>query len=530
MRQNFILITTDQQRADHLGCYGNQVLRTPNIDRLAERGRQFNRFYVACPICMPNRATLMTGRMPSVHGVHCNGISLPLRSNTLCELLRAAGYRTALVGKSHLQNMTGLPPQKPRPAVEDGHLLPPPRLAEAELDAWGDGSYEQESLARWSADPTCKVETPFYGFDHVELCTMHGDLVHGDYYRWLNERVEKPDQLRGPNNALSNPRITVPQAYRTRVPEELYPTRYIEERSLAYLEQAQSSDQPFFLHCSFTDPHHPFTPPGKYWDLYDPDQVDVPVSLVDEAAPTHAVAALRRQTAAGKINLRGTVPFAVSERHAREAIALTYGMIGMIDDAVGNILNALAALGLDDNTTVIFSSDHGDFMGDHGLMLKTALHYQGLIRVPFIWSEPDLPTAGTDTQALCGTLDIAPTILHRAGITPFYGMQGMSLLPIIQGASDQAHRAVLVEEDGHEPTFGLDRAIRARSVVTDRYRLSIFDPPEWVELYDLQTDPQEMRNMADDPAHAGVRAELFEVLSHRMMELADHSPYPTARA
>src|SRR5213078_2703521 len=144
-RPNVLFFITDQLRADHLGCYGNRTIRTPAIDQLAARGVSFDRFYVASPVCQPNRATLMTGRMPSLHGVRYNGISLSLHANTFVDLLRAAGWRTALIGKSHLQNMTGLPTVVPKPALPQGYRAPPAGLDEADKEDRADDAYEQEN-------------------------------------------------------------------------------------------------------------------------------------------------------------------------------------------------------------------------------------------------------------------------------------------------------------------------------------------------------------------------------------------------
>src|SRR6267154_983332 len=129
-RPNFLLFITDQHRADFLGCYGHPVLRTPYIDGLAARGTAFDRFYVASPVCQPNRATLMTGRIPSLHGVRYNGISLSLKATTFVDLLRASGWKTALIGKSHLQNMTGMPTVVPAPSPPPGYSGPPAGLNE----------------------------------------------------------------------------------------------------------------------------------------------------------------------------------------------------------------------------------------------------------------------------------------------------------------------------------------------------------------------------------------------------------------
>src|SRR5262252_3243515 len=152
-RPNILFFITDQLRADHLGCYGNRIVRTPAIDSLAARGTSFDRFYVASPVCQSNRATLMTGRMPSLHGVRYNGISLSLAANTFVDLLRAAGWRTALIGKSHLQNMTGMPTVVSKPRLPEGYGPPPRGLDEAEKDDTTTEAYEQENARAWDQDP-----------------------------------------------------------------------------------------------------------------------------------------------------------------------------------------------------------------------------------------------------------------------------------------------------------------------------------------------------------------------------------------
>src|SRR5262249_49162916 len=142
-RPNILFFITDQLRADHLGCYGNRTIRTPGIDSLAARGMAFDRFYVASPVCQPNRATLATGRMPSLHGVRYNGIPLSLHANTFVDLFRAAGWRTALIGKSHLQNMTGMLTVVDKPALPDGYRAPPAGPDQAATDDLAHPGYQQ---------------------------------------------------------------------------------------------------------------------------------------------------------------------------------------------------------------------------------------------------------------------------------------------------------------------------------------------------------------------------------------------------
>ena len=528
-RPNFLFIITDQHRADHLGCYGNRVVKTPNIDRLAHQGTRFERFYVATPICMPNRATLMTGRMPSLHGARQNGIPLSLKATTFVEVMRAAGYATALVGKCHLQSISGTPPTVGLPQADPRKTQPPAHLREADRTWLDHGRYDQELRSTWHDHPEFELTLPYYGFSHVELAVGHGDQVVGHYERWLNARQPNADSLRGAKNQLPGNRTIAPQAWRTRIPEELYPTSYVAERAIDYLENYARTDRskPFFLQCSFPDPHHPFTPPGRYWDMYDPEEMTLPPSFHagEWPVPPH-LQQLYDERSAKKANREGQRVFAVTEREAREAIALTYGMITMIDDAIGRILKRLKALGLDAKTVVIFNTDHGDFMGDHQLVLKGALHYQGLVRVPFIWSEPSAQDKALVNDGLCGTLDLARTILDRAGLAGFNGMQGVSLLSAVNG-KETGHDALLIEEHQRRGYMGFENNFRARTLMTGDYRFTLYEGAPWGELYDLRNDPLELRNLWEDSSSRAIRHDLTEELARKLMELADTSPLAT---
>jgi arylsulfatase A-like enzyme len=517
-RPNVLLIITDQHRADHLGCYGNPILKTPAIDRIAAEGVCFDRFYVTSPICMPNRATLMTGRPPSLNGVRHNGIPLSLDAVTFVDLLRAAGYRTAAVGKLHLQNMTG------RPA------LACTKAGEA-FRGRASGRYDQEIASKWRDNPRHDLDYPYYGFETVDLAIQHSDEVEGHYTRWLRERHPDPDTLRGPENALGNEGSDLPQAWRTRVPEELYPTSYVAERTIARLREfAGQPDRPFFLKCSFPDPHHPFTPPGKYWDLYRAADMPLPATWHVErgSVPPH-VRHLFAERDNGTARKDTPALFACNEREVRALTALTYGMIAMIDDAIARILHALDDSGLAQNTIVIFTSDHGDLMGDHQLMLKGPVHYQGLIRVPFIWRETAERRITGRRSGLAGTIDIPRTILQRTGVEPCNGMLGVSQLKAVtDGAA--CRDAVLIEEEGQRVYMGFDRRIRMRTLVTQRHRLSLYEGAEWAELYDLDADPLEMRNRWGDPAARDVTRVMMERLAREMIAASETSPAPTGLA
>ena len=512
-RPNFLYIITDQHRADWLGCAGHPVVKTPNIDALAARSTRFTDFHTASPVCMPNRASLMTGRMPSQHGLRYNGCVLPPRANTFADVLSAAGYDTALIGKSHLQPFTG---QKPM-HLPDPDAQPPRRIEEAWKPEGADTSHELSQ--HYAGTDRYDIPLPFYGFSHVDIVTQHGDRCAGHYAQWL--RAERPDDWEALwDDAGELPQdYTCPQAYRTQVPEELYPTTWVADRAIDYLEDATRDAKPFFAFVSFPDPHHPFNPPGKYWDMYDPDDFEVDLPFEAHENPPPHLAWLR--DSGGSQVTKQTVT-RLSHRHLKEAMALTAGMITMIDDQVGRIIDTLKARGLYENTVIVFNSDHGDYLGDFNLILKGALQLPSITRVPMIWSDP-ARRAATETATLASTVDIAATILDRAGLTPYRGMAGRSFLPTI--LDDAPHRReVLIEYNDGAAKLGFDTPARARTLRSDRWRLTLYAGEDWGELYDLRADPRETRNLWDDPAHHGTRGDLTLRLAHLLAQQMDESP------
>jgi arylsulfatase A-like enzyme len=529
-RPNFIVIMTDQHRADYLGCAGHPFLKTPAIDALAAEGTRFTRFYASSPVCMPNRATFMTGRLPSVNGARGNGLPLSLQANTFVELLRAKGYRTALVGKSHLMSM------QPNPAlwkrkVSEGLEAPEGDLAEA-IKPWApQEAYDQENAANWTKHANWKLTLPFYGFERVHLCTGHGDEVGGEYEHWLRKKGVDPDKIVGPENALPSD-VTVPQAWRTAVPEELYPTRYIQDHACAVLDEwGKNAETPFFMMVSFPDPHHPFTPPGRYWGKHKAEQVTLPKSFYARGTNMGGpIQWARRIAGEPGFNPDQTMVFLpVEERAAKEAAALTCDMISMIDDAVGAIMAKLGAAGRDRDTVVLFTADHGDFLGDHGLLLKGPLHLQSIVKVPFIWRDPERRGVAT-SGAIAGTIDLSATILARASLAGFNGMQGRSLLPEIADGADHGTGAHVVEEESQRALFGLPAPVRLRSLISRDWRMTLYESERYSELYNLHDDPDELVNLWDEPAHLATRAELLARLVRESIRYVDLSPAPLRRA
>jgi arylsulfatase len=180
----------------------------------------------------------------------------------------------------------------------------------------------------------------------------------------------------------------------------------------------------------------------------------------------------------------------------------------------------------------VFTSDHGDLMGDHQLMLKGAYAYRGLVRVPFIWAEPDGDgaPAATRTASLFGTLDIAQTFLDRTRLAPYNGIQGKSMVPAFAGRTDAGHRGVLIEYGSQRPVPALPPELSMRTLVEDRWRITLYRGVSWGELYDLESDPDELHNLWDEPASAATKLALTDRLAQTMMEFAERSPRPTHTA
>ena len=526
-RPNFLFIITDQQRFDHVGYAGNTVLKTPNLDGLAKQGSWFERFYVASPVCMPNRATFMTGRMPSLHGVRHNGIALDYDQSTFVDLLLAAGYRTGLVGKCHLQNFVGETPGYCREDVDPEHAAPPPQHEEAWRQRYESHEYDAEQRTLWREQPHRSIKLPYYGFEDVSLCVGHGDNVSGHYEKWVSMRSNTAASQFGPKHAAAKSEIDSPQTYKPARAESLYPTAFVREQCLNLIDEYSDEEQPFFLQCSFPDPHHPFTPPGDYWERYRADDVELPKSFYAKPAtppiPPHAHLVELHER--GTEQTRWTSPFIAAEAQAKEIVAKTYGQIAMIDDAVGDILEALDTRGLADNTVVCFMSDHGDWMGDQGLFLKGPLHFQSLIRAPFAWRDPDQRYNSGQITALGGTIDLARTILDRAHLQPFNGVQGQSLLPLLAG-EQQTSRTMLIEQQTQYAYLGFDSPVRLNTLIDRRYRLTVWEDRSWGELYDLEQDPHELDNLWHQEQAQGLRAALMQRLVHTMQSHQDHSPFP----
>jgi len=511
-KPNFLYLMVDQQRADWLGCYGHPVVKTPNIDAIAAAGTRFDECHVATPVCMPNRASLMTGRMPSLHGLRYNGCTLSERANTFVDVLKASGYATASIGKSHLQPMTKMVARHPNTGL-NGPIK----------EAWkpDPGNYGNEEPERYVDSEHFDFPTPYYGFDHVDVVTAHGDKAGGHYNQWFKAKHTKWKALHDPANQLPHD-YTCPQAYRTPVPEESYTTAYIRDSGKDYLTKQVGAEQPFFAFVSFPDPHHPFNPPGKYWDMYDPYDFELPSRFEDHRNPPPPLLHARQyfEETGGQPTPQHS--FMASDREVLEAMALTAGMITMIDDAVGQIIQTLKDNGQYENTVIVFNADHGDYLGDFNLLMKGPWALRSIHRVPMIWSDP-ASRVGRVTPALSSTIDIPATILDRAGVDSYFGMQGQSFMDCVHGA-ERLRDNLLIEYNDGFARHGFEPSARVRSIVTKDWQLSVYKDQDWGELYDLKNDPRQTHNLWASGQHAGAKAELFEQLTQLLIGQMDESP------
>jgi len=301
-----------------LACCGNRVLATPHVDALADEECVFYDLQVAASMCQPNRgASLMTARSASTHGVLMNGREPSFGERTFVEMLREVAYHTLLLDQANLQSITTVPPAWPahgedRLACEARRCFP---------DICG-----QEVWRRWEDDPDFDLMRPYSGFEPVCLTIGHADEQYGHWRRCLREQVADADRLIGPEPSLPTPgmaRAAHRQVWRTRVPEEFDPTRYIAERCGDWLAERADDGRPF-LTRSFPDSHHPFTPPWRFWDMYHPEDVELPAN--SDAPPRQlppAMTPLREAVAAGRAREFGHMVFAGMEREAHETLAET---------------------------------------------------------------------------------------------------------------------------------------------------------------------------------------------------------------
>lgn len=429
---------------------------------------------------------MFTGLYPRHHELITNGMALNTQTPTLTGLLADAGYRTHSVGKQHMQ----------------------PILAAAEYNM-------PDSRAFWRTVAADDWNGPFYGFATIDLLLGESDTaaIAGHYARWLNTNAPEAASLLKTEQAPEMPPPDLDEIWRSAIPAELHYNSWISDCASSFIEQ--SGDEPFFLFVSYPDPHHPFSPPIEYADRYNADEMPLPRvdpgeldSLPDyytDLFPTDR--GFRELYWAGLPDMEAGSMIAtagISDDSMRRAIAHTYAMIEMIDDGVGQILKTLAHKGLADNTIVMFTTDHGELLGTHGLLHKGPPSYRQLVEVSMLMKGPGV-RAGQTQHALTNHIDLAPTFLDLAGVVRDEVIfDGQSMLPLLNGQGEWQRDANYGE---YHPTTRPE--LYNQSIRTEKWRLSIYpDSPQWGELFDLEADPDEHVNLFHDESRNAIRDQL----------------------
>jgi arylsulfatase A-like enzyme len=510
-RRNILFITTDQQRFDSLSCTGNRYARTPNVDRLANEGLLYERAHVHNVVCMPSRSTMLTGQHPRTHGVITNGIPLPEDAPSVAQhLRRRAGYRTALLGKAHFEP----------------HLDPSLHFFENRC-----------------ASEDCTG--PWRGFDHIELAT-HGPMGGHHYAEWL-WRVH-PEDVGGFAGVLTGAGggdTGAPETAKNPIPREHYHTDWVADRTIAWLSSLDGRD-PFFCWMSFPDPHHPFDPPYEEvkkridWrdlslpDRHPGDREKIEAMLAER--PSHWLAWYQGRFRNPEGGPTRFVPGEMTHDQVREMNAMIHVENELIDDAVGRVVAFLESKGLNDDTDIFFTSDHGELQGDYGLMFKGPYHVESLLRIPLIWRPAkNASVNATRISDPVGHVDLAPTFCDVAGVPIPSSMQGAPL----PTAGGSGRERIITTFDSQFRSVGMHlRTIYRDGYICTAYRKRTRDRggafrfywsiwghgtevPEYDgsegELYDLSEDPLQTENLWHDRGRQKLRDEL-------LADLRDHLP------
>jgi len=467
-RPNILLICTDQQRGDSLGCTGATWAVTPNLDQLAKEGALFDACYVQNPVCSPSRASLFTGKYPSNHGLHANGVPLPQDQHMFTRTLANAGYDCGMIGKQHLSPCDTW---RTEPRHDDGYRV-----------------------FEWAHGPNHRA-------------------LENDYHRWLRKTHPDiyqdifPDTGANENTEYSNrARTGTPIDH---VPPEAHYSHWVGERAIDFITHDRSEDEPFFLMANFFDPHHSFGAPQEFRDMINADTIPEPVTKpgeLDEKPAAHK--------AYSEKSYSGTAPgfqdYTAAE--IKEIRAQYWAMIALIDHEVGRILAALAKAGERDNTLVIFTSDHGEMLGNHQQLLKGPQLYDDLTRVPLIIRWPNAVPTGATVSNPVQWIDLTATILDASGCATDNGGQGQSLLPLAAGQSDEFRPWALCEY--RNSGFATDPLIMTTMLRIGDWKLIVWhgEPACGTvrdgELYDLSNDPNELHNLYNCPDHVTQRRQL----------------------
>ena len=482
-RPNLLFILTDQQRRDSMACYGNRWIRTPNLDVLARQSFVFENAYVTQPVCTPARASIMTGLYPQTTGLVRNGITLGPDTRTIAEMVSEDCVR-AHFGKWHL----------------------------------GDDVSAQHGFEHWVS---------LEGAHSLRQLSDSDRDVEPDYFRFLRENgVEPPSEPVGYEK----------WAPRAGLPEELSPAAFLGQEASRFIRDhaASESGRPFLIYVNFFEPHPPYT--GPLNSMYSPDDVDVGPSFLQRPEGGSLLNQLRADYyMAGNLNPLGVAGGdfhdTTTEAGWRRLRAQYFSNVTLMDQAVGRILDALNESGMAEETLVVFTSEHGEMAGDHGMLEKRAL-YEEASRVPLLVNVPWLQGGGVTIDGSFGQIDLVPTLLDLLGEPVPDTLEGASRVPVFRNGASLRDNDVFLQWNGvgdrdlGSPDINRMIAQPWRSAVTgDRWKLNL-SPGDQCELYDLNSDPYEMSNLYDDPDQTARVRDMAGRIQDWLDAVNDDTPLP----
>jgi len=479
-RPNLLFIFTDEQRYDTMACYGNQMIETPHLNALAERSFVFENAYVTQPVCTPSRSSIMTGLYPHTCGCTANNIPLRPETPTIAEMV-SHDYSSAYFGKWHL----------------------------------GDEIIAQHGFKKWVS-----IEDMYRRFYSREEYLSR----FSDYHHFLVEKGLTPDRESHGGKVFS--RTTA-----ARLPEELTKASFLGERAAEFIRE--NRNRPFVLYVNFLEPHMPFT--GPFDEMYAPEKLPVGPHFFRKPAPD---ASLLHRVRAEQYARRpyGDLDLG-TEAGWRKLRARYWGLVTLVDRAVGVMLGALDECGLSDNTIVVFTSDHGDMMGDHAILAKCVM-YEEALKVPLLVRVPWLAQEGRGVKGRINQIDLVPTLLELLNEPIPEHLEGESRAKVLAGQADLSENDVFVEWNSRNgwpketPSgFTPDQFQRVagepwRTVVTaDGWKLNL-SPVDRCELYDLSGDPYEMKNLIDDSTQRERIRDLTSRIRQWQKRSEDQAPLP----
>jgi len=485
-RPNILWFCADHMRYDALGCYGNRLVHTPNIDHLAETGVLFERSFCQSTVCTPSRVSFLTGRYPRTARCAQNGQSIPAGEVLITQLLADAGYMCGLAGKLHLSPC---------------HPVACPVSERRIADGYAEFHWSHHPFPDWPAN---------------------------EYIHWLREKgVTLPQKF-----VPDSPYQGIVEAHspfqgsayvRVGTPVELHPTIWCAEKAVRFITDAASFDRPWLFSINTFDPHPPFDPPLAYLQPFLDHLGEIPLpNYVPGELDNKPSSQQLVFSAKGGLGLHSMEQMTAADH--RLARAAYWAMVDLIDAAIGRMLAALEQTGQLANTIVIVTSDHGHPLGDHGIPNIGPFFYEPAVRVPLIVSWPGGIQGGRRAEALVELMDLAPTLLDAVGLPRAAGMQAQSLWPLLSGQSSLSRQRDDVYCEYYSSAWRAIKPAHATMVRTERYKLVVAHSLGTGELYDLEQDPTETCNRWGDLQYQTVKIDMLNRLCDRLAAMVDPLP------